>query len=200
MANRSTACGLRVRLTALAAAAIELVTIPAVAAAAPPPAGELAPNFALTTQQNERVWLAQLRGRAVVLAFGCTRCGTCPGLMATLADIARGLGDAPGRQVFFAMVTVDPAHDTPTALREFGRANGLRASAWLLLTEDRPGEVDAVTHRYRVEVRRAGERVETDCVVTVIDEQGAIRGRYGPGASGRLAADLRALLGLPASP
>ena len=60
--------------------------------ARPPAAGSPAPNFALTTQQNDRLWLTQLRGRAVVLAFGCTGCGACPGLVPGLADVARGLG------------------------------------------------------------------------------------------------------------
>jgi protein SCO1/2 len=168
--------------------------------AGPPPTGGPAPNFALTTQQNDRLWLTQLRGRAVVLAFGCTGCGACPDLVPRLADIARGLGAAPGRRVFFALVTVDPARDTPGALREFGRANGLRAPAWILLTEDRAGQIDVVTRRYGVEVRRAGERVETDCAATLVDAGGEVRARYTLPSLDALERDLRALLGLPASP
>ena len=168
--------------------------------ALPPPSGGPAPNFALTTQQNDRLWLTQLRGRAVVLAFGCTGCGACPGLVPRLADVARELGDAPGRRVFFALVTVDPARDTPAVLREFGRANGLRAPAWILLTEDRAGQVDVVMRRYGVGVRRAGDRVEADCVVTLVDAAGVIRARYAPPSLASLERDLRALLGLPASP
>jgi protein SCO1/2 len=167
---------------------------------APPPPGGAAPNFALTTQQNDRLWLTQLRGRAVVLAFGCTRCGACPDLVPRLADVARALGNAPGRRVFFALVTVDPARDTPAVLREFGRANGLRAPAWILLTEDRAGQVDVVVRRYGVEIRRAGERVEADCVVTLVDAAGEVRARYELPSLTSLERDLRALLGLPASP
>ena len=202
MAPRPTTCGSRIRLTVLlVAAAAWLSAAPGGAATAPPPApGSPAPNFALTTQQNDRLWLTQLRGRAVVLAFGCTGCGACPGVVPGLADVARGLGDAPGRRVFFALVTVDPARDSATVLREFGRANGLRAPAWILLTEDRAGQVDVVTHRYGIEVRRTGERVEAGCTVTLIDAAGGIRARYEPASLGALAADLRALLGLPALP
>ena len=162
--------------------------------------GGPAPNFALTTQQNDRLWLTQLRGRAVVLAFGCTGCGACPGVVPELADVARGLGDAAGRHVFFVLVTMDPARDSATVLREFGRAHGLRAPAWILLTEDRAGQVDVVTRRYGIEVRRVGERVEAGCAVTLIDAAGVIRARYEPASLGPLAADLRSLLGLPASP
>jgi cytochrome oxidase Cu insertion factor (SCO1/SenC/PrrC family) len=191
-----------VRLIVLAVATAWAV-VPATsrgADTAPPPPGGSAPNFALTTQQNDRLWLTQLRGRAVVLAFGCTACGACPDLVPRLADVARGLGDAPGRRVFFALVTVDPARDTPAVLRQFGRANGLPAPAWILLTEDRAGQVDVVARRYGVEVRRAGDRVEADCAVTLIDAAGGIRGRYRSGSLAPLERDLRALLELPASP
>jgi protein SCO1/2 len=165
-----------------------------------PALGGPAPNFALTTQQNDRLWLTHLRGRAVVLAFGCTACGACPDLLPRLEDVARGLGDAPGRRVFFLMVTVDPARDTQAALREFGRTRGLRAPAWLFLTEDRPGQTDVVARRYGVHVRRAGERVDADCAVTLIDGDGRIRARQDVGSVSALDRELRLILGLPASP
>ena len=201
MATRPTTRSPSPRLTVLAVAAAWLWAAPGRAETALPLApGSPAPNFALTTQQNDRLWLTQLRGRAVVLAFGCTGCGACPDVVPRLADVARGLGDAPGRRVFFALVTVDPARDSAAVLREFGRANGLRAPAWILLTEDRAGQVDVVTRRYGIEVRRAGERVEAGCAVTLIDAAGGIRARYEPASLGALAADLRALLALPALP
>src|SRR5262245_10198765 len=189
------------RLVVLLAAATCLSAAPGRTESTPPPStGGPAPNFALTTQQSGRLWLAELRGRAVVLAFDCTGCGACPGLVPSLADIARGFGDAPGRRILFVMVTVDPARDTPAVLRTFGRANGLRPPVWILLTEDRAGEVDYVARRYGVEVRRTGDHVETDCAVTVIDAAGHVRGRYGLASIGALPGDLRTLLGLPASP
>ena len=198
-----TASGTSVRLSILTLAAAWVVASATSSSAdttGPAPTGRPAPNFALTTQQNDRLWLTQLRGRAVVLAFGCTGCGACPGLVPRLAGIARGLGVEPGRRVFFALVTVDPARDTPVVLREFGRAHGLRAPAWILLTEDRAGQIDVVTRRYGVEVRRAGERVETDCAATLVDAGGEIRARYALPSLDALERDLRALLGLPASP
>lgn len=171
----------RFRLTLLAATAVWLSAGRATAAS-PPPTGGPAPNFALTTQQEDRLWLAQLRGRAVVLAFGCTKCGACPGVVDGLAEISRGLGDAPGRRVLFAMVTVDPAHDTPSALRAFGHARGLGPPSWVFFTEERPGEVDLVAGRYGIEIRRAADRIHAGCAVTVIDTGGTIRGRYEAGA------------------
>jgi protein SCO1/2 len=190
---------LRLRLTLLAATAAWLVAAGrGAAAAAPPPPGSPAPNFALTTQLEDRLWLAELRGRAVILAFGCTKCGTCPGVLDRLAEIGRGLGNAPGRHVVFALVTVDPAHDTPAVLRAFGRARGLGPPSWVFFTQERTGEVDLVAARYGIEIRRAVNRIEAGCTVTVIDAGGAIRGRYEAGALDGLRRDLRALLSLPA--
>ena len=189
--------GARLRLAAFLAAATWLSSTLAASGSAetmPPPVGQPAPNFALTTQQSDRLWLAQLRGRAVVLAFGCTKCGACGDLVSRLDEIARGLGDAPGRRVVFALVTVDPLRDTPTVLREYARAHGLRAPAWALFTEERAGEVDVVARRYGVEIRRAGDRVEADCTVTLIDAAGVIRSRYGLESIAALSRDLSALL------
>jgi protein SCO1/2 len=179
---------------------LALAALPTLAEVGSPPLGGPAPNFALTTQQNDRLWLTHLRGRAVVLAFGCAACGACPDLLPRLEEVARGLGDAPGRRVFFLMVTVDPVRDTQAALREFGRARGLRAPAWLLLTEDRPGQTEAVARRYGVALSRVGEGVAADCPVTLIDGDGRIRARHDVGSLSTLDRELRVVLGLPAPP
>jgi cytochrome oxidase Cu insertion factor (SCO1/SenC/PrrC family) len=199
MATGTTIRGPRALLTVLLLTVLWLPAAPGSAdpVAAPAP-GSAAPNFALTTQQNDRLWLTQLRGRAVVLAFGCTVCGACPDVVARLKDVAQGLGDAPGRRVFFTLVTVDPAHDSATVLREYGRAHGLRAPAWILLTEDRPGQTDVVARRFGIEIRRAAGRTEPTCAVTLIDGAGMIRARYEPDALGTLATDLRELVSQPA--
>jgi protein SCO1/2 len=174
------------------------LAIPVAAAPTLPRLGP-APNFALTTQQDDRLWLTQLRGRAVVLAFGCTACGACPGLVPGLAALAGRLGDAPGRRLFFVLVTVDPVRDTWRTLREFGHDHGLRAPAWLLLTGGRAGEIEVVTRRYGVAMPRPGD--PGDCAVRLVDGAGQIRARYdGALDLPRLEADTRALLAEPARP
>jgi cytochrome oxidase Cu insertion factor (SCO1/SenC/PrrC family) len=164
--------------------------------AAPLPQLGPAPNFALTTQRSDRIWLTHLRERAVVLTFTCTTCGECPGLLPALREVAASAGEAAGRRVFFVAVTVDPARDTPLVLRRFALAQGLDLQAWLLLT-GRPAEIDVVTRRYGLTVRREGGRVAADCVVVLIDPAGTIRARYGLADLGRLGPDLHTLLAGP---
>jgi protein SCO1/2 len=171
---------------------------PGSGAAGPPRLGP-APNFALTTQRGDRLWLTDLRGRAVVLAFGCTACGACPGLVPTLVGLAERVGAAAGPRVVFVLVTLDPARDTPAALRAFARARALRAPAWFLLTEDRAGQVEVVVRRYRVGVRREGARVEAECPVFLVDADGQLRGRYDAARPETLDRGLRPLLGAPAA-
>jgi cytochrome oxidase Cu insertion factor (SCO1/SenC/PrrC family) len=155
-----------------------------------------APNFALTTQQNDRLWLTHLRGRAVVLGFACTACGACPDAVPALADLARRLGDAVGRRVFLAVVSVDPARDSPPVLRRFLHERGLDPRGWLLLTGT-PAEVAVVAQRYGVTVGRAGDRITADCRLVLIDGDGTIRGTYTPADRDRLAADLTGLVSPP---
>jgi protein SCO1/2 len=181
------------RRAALAALVLAGASLAAAGAAGPaPPRLGAAPNFALTTQQNARVWLTHLRGRAVVLAFGCTTCGGCPGLLPGLRDLARSVGAAAGRRVFFAVVTVDPERDTPSELRRFLREQGLDPYAWLLLTGT-PAEIDVVTRRYAVTVRRAAAGITHDCLALLIDPAGQIRGRYTPPDLPQLRSDLEGI-------
>jgi protein SCO1/2 len=152
-----------------------------------------ASNFALTTSQGARIWLTQLRPRLVVLTFGCVQCDMCAGQLVALADVARELGDAAGRQAFFAFVTVDPVRDTPAVLRSFARGRGLLAPAWLFLTGE-PDEIAVVLRRYDVPVRREGTRLVPRCATMLIDRTGILRAAYDPIDRERLRADLAALL------
>src|SRR5262249_57258066 len=76
-----------------------------------------APEFSLTTQAGARLSLRDLRGKVVAVTFIYASCAdTCPLLTAKLAGLQRRLGADFGTRVFFASVTVDPQHDTPTVL------------------------------------------------------------------------------------
>jgi cytochrome oxidase Cu insertion factor (SCO1/SenC/PrrC family) len=159
-----------------------------------------APNFALTTAQNDRMWLTQLRPRAVVLTFGCTRCGACPSVLPALSELAAGLGEAAGRRVFFVLVGVDARADTPTALRTFARSRRLDPPAWLLLSGT-PAEVEVVARRYDVVLTRDPDgHTSPRCLATLIDGAGQLRAVYPETALGRLRGDLASLLAKEPAP
>jgi protein SCO1/2 len=185
------------RLAALGLAASALAD----AAASPAGLPRLgpAPNFALTTQQNDRVWLTHLRERLVVLTFFCTTCDACPGLRHGLLALSRSLPPEALGRVFFVAVSVDPARDTTAALRQFARDHRADLRSWLFLTGG-PAQVDVVTRWYRVEVRRDGGRVHHACAATLIDRAGVVRARYETDDVERLRADLAALLAEPRAP
>lgn len=81
--------------------------------------------------------------RIVVVDFIYTTCTTiCPVISATFADVQKRLGDSVGRDVGLVSISVDPARDTPAALKEYGEKVGARAG-WTWLTGN-PQDVNAV--------------------------------------------------------
>ena len=77
-----------------------------------------APPLELTDQDGRPVSLAAFRGEPVFVFFGYTHCpDVCPATIGTVGLVMDGFG--PGVQALF--VTIDPARDTPTWLREYVR-------------------------------------------------------------------------------
>jgi protein SCO1 len=80
------------------------------------PDGARLPDFALSTQDGERVTAASLRGTPVVVTFVYSTCkDTCPAQVQGI----RGALDDLGRDVPVVGVSVDPGNDTPARARAF---------------------------------------------------------------------------------
>jgi cytochrome oxidase Cu insertion factor (SCO1/SenC/PrrC family) len=76
-----------------------------------------------------------LKGRTVCMSFQFTQCKeACPLLMAKLSRVRQDLGEAFGRDVGFVVLSVDPDHDTPEALRKFAKVHGAEGPGWTFLT------------------------------------------------------------------
>ena len=137
-----------------------------------------APDFALTRQDGERVGLADLRGKVVVVTFIYATCAdTCPLLTAKLVGIQRRLG-ADGTRVRFVAITVDPVKDTPEALRRYAGGHGAKAPGWLFLTGTEE-EIGEVARRYAIYVKKrpAGD-VDHTFLTSLIDGEGVLRVQY----------------------
>jgi protein SCO1/2 len=80
------------------------------------------PNVVLTTQDGTKVHFYDdlLKGKSVVIDMIYTTCGyACPLETARLAQVQKMLGDRVGKDIFFYSITIDPAHDTPKALKAY---------------------------------------------------------------------------------
>ena len=76
-------------------------------------------DFSLHDDHNRQVRLSDFRGKAVALTFLYTHCpDACPLTAEKLRQTSQQLGDLKQRVVFVA-VSVDPAGDTPEAIRGF---------------------------------------------------------------------------------
>ncbi len=138
-----------------------------------------AAEFTLTTQDNARLSLRDLRGKVVAVTFIYASCAdTCPLLTAKLAGLQAKLGSAFGAKVFFASVTVDPERDTPEVLKRYAEAHGANPAGWAFLT-GAPAEVRDVGRRYGVFAQKnPGGDVDHTFLTSLIDRAGVLRVQY----------------------
>ena len=139
-----------------------------------------APDFALTDQDGKPVSLASLRGHVLLLDFVYTHCpGPCPILTGRHVAVQRALPPELAEQVRFVSISLDPARDTPEAMRAYATARGADLARWSFLTGDSAAVVD-VLERYGVGAK-PGENGEIDHLVItyVIDAEGRIARRFG---------------------
>jgi protein SCO1/2 len=138
-----------------------------------------APAFTLTAQDERRLSLADLRGKAVVLTFIYTTCvDTCPLLTGKMAALQERLGADFGRRVFFVSITVDPERDTPAILKGYGAAHGAKFDGWAFLTGT-PAEIREVAKRYGIFYKKTPRGdVDHTFLTSVIDPRGVLRVQY----------------------
>jgi protein SCO1/2 len=97
-----------------------------------------APAFTLTTQDERPLRWADLRGKVVLVSFVFTTCnGTCPATthrMSAVAQKLREQGLFKGDAVRLVSITLDPARDTPSALRRYMQLYDADPAHWTFLT------------------------------------------------------------------
>jgi protein SCO1 len=151
----------------------------------------------LSDHNGKPRFLAEFRGKAVVVVFGFTNCpDVCPTALSDLASAVKTLG-ADGERVQVLFVTVDPKRDRPDLMRQFIPAFH---PTFLGLT----GEEEALA-RVRKDFNvyaaiREGSSpdnysVDHSAQMFAFDPQGRIRLVWSPNTAPRLIADdLRVLL------
>ncbi|MFN8632936.1 MAG: SCO family protein [Chloroflexota bacterium] len=104
------------------------------------------PDFDLTDQTGRPFGSADLGGHVVLANFIFTSCtDVCPLLTATMAQVRDRLRPTGllGGKVVLVSFSVDPQHDTPEILAEYGERFGAVPTEWRLLNGDQAA-IDAL--------------------------------------------------------
>lgn len=157
-----------------------------------------APAFDLTDQLDRPVTSDDFRGKVIVANFIYTNCrDICPLLSLRMQHLQERLRSEGllGSRVQLLSFTVDPAHDTPTVLRDYGASHQADPEAWRFLTgpPDQvvplivtgfhlgvvalPPETRHDEHGADAETARSGEVMHSGRFV-LIDRQRQIRAYY----------------------
>ena len=100
-------------------------------------AGQAAPDFSLIDQSRERVTLSQFASKVVAITFVYTRCpfpNFCFRLTNNFARLQKRFAREMGSELILLTITLDPVHDQPEALAEYGRTWNIDPKGWHLLT------------------------------------------------------------------
>jgi len=82
------------------------------------------PAFSLTDSNHKLFSNKQLNDYWTFLFFGYTRCESiCPATLGKLAELSRLLGTHEDSDTQFVFVSIDPTHDTSTALNHYFSSN-----------------------------------------------------------------------------
>lgn len=141
-----------------------------------------APDFTLTTQTGEQLRMAQLRGQVLVVSFVFTTCsGSCPATTHRMGQVQEALKDRglfKDGKVRLLSITLDPARDTPEALRTYMRLYDADASYWTFLTGPRE-QVEKTIADWGMWARpAANEQLDHPSRIFLVDRQGRIREIY----------------------
>jgi protein SCO1/2 len=139
-----------------------------------PDYGEV-PAFRMTDSSGQPFGGAALAGKVWIADFIYTTCpAACPMMSSKMSRIHKQL--AGQQDVRIVSFSVDPVHDTPEALKEFGSRYGGANNDWIFLT----GTPDTV-HLLAYTTFHVGDvlgKIEHSTKFILVDKRGHIRGYY----------------------
>lgn len=142
--------------------------------------------FALTDQEGRAVTDATYRGKLLLVFFGYTYCpDVCPTELQGITLVLDELKDAAGAKVQGLFVTIDPARDTPQALKEY-LSNFHPAIQGLTGT---PEQVAAAARAYKAYYAKAKDNgdgsylMDHSAFVYLMDGEGRYLAHFRPGAA-----------------
>lgn len=141
-----------------------------------------APDFTLTTQAEQPLRRADLKGKVLLVSFIFTTCnGSCPATTHRMAMVQRELrerGLCKEGRVRLLSITLDPARDTPEVLRNYLRAYDADPTCWTFLTGPRD-TVEKTIADWGMWARPAANgQLDHPSRIFLVDTQGRIREIY----------------------
>jgi len=106
-------------------------------------------NLELINQDGETVRFFDdvLKDKVVVISFIFTNCeGACPLITHKLTQVRDRIEGLIGDPVHFVSLSIDPARDTPAAMKEFAQTHQADHAGWTFLTGD-AGNLDNIIKR-----------------------------------------------------
>jgi len=155
------------------------LAMPAMAADAPLPGDSVYQLDARVTDQDghSHAWQA-LRGKPMIVSMFYGNCHLmCPMIIASGKALQYRLEPAERDGLEFAMISIDPARDTPAALREVAQLHRLDTTHWRLL---RPDDADVRTLAAALGIRYRAQPDGTfnhTSVLILLDRDGRIVAR-----------------------
>jgi protein SCO1 len=95
------------------------------------------PDVVLRTETSRPVRLYEdlVKDRIVLMHFMYATCDRiCPRVVHNLSAVHKLLGERAGKDVFLYSFTLDPAHDTPEALKKYAAMHQAGGQGWSFLT------------------------------------------------------------------
>lgn len=135
-------------------------------------------TFAFTDQAGRTRHLSEFRGAPFVASMIYTSCtSVCPRVTADLKSLEQALPVDERARMRFVLFSLDPARDTPAALRAFAAEHALATDRWTLLAaqpDDMRTLAAVLGMRFRPEEN--GE-IAHSALIVVVDSAGVIRHR-----------------------
>lgn len=152
-------------------------------AAAPPKTESSAPLAPASIYQLESRWtraggdaiaLAALRGKVRVLAIFYSSCQyACPIIVGRMKSIQAGLPAGVRSDAGFVLVSMDPSHDDPAALRDYAKRMELEGDWTLLHGSDGDVRELAALLGFRYRQEKDGGFSHSN-MITVLDREGRV--------------------------
>lgn len=140
--------------------------------------GDAVPDYAFTNELGESIRLEQFRGRVIAMTFIFTRCPVssfCRRMSANFARASERLKAMKSAPKWHLLsISFDPEFDTPGTLKEYAERYNYDPQTWSFVT-CRPDDLDTITARFGLVVRRNDADLDHNLRTVVIDPEGKLR-------------------------